>query len=398
MTSTVKQLVDGARGHQQSAEWVKAAELYQQALDQQPQSADAILGLAQLAFQLSQHSEAKRLCLHLLDLDPKHIDAWMLLGAIHEGEGQFSAALNDYQTLLTFEPDHGRAHLQLGRCLVLAGRTGEGLKHLIKATMLMPQSVDAHYALGLSYHVKEMPGPALKSFLKTIEVNPTFLDGYLTIADLLAENRRWADARKILQQAESLFPDSTLVLDKLAAIFLHTGDIEDAISCVQDQIEMEPNNLRPYLNLSMMAQLDHDWETALEISEKMVEHAPEHWESHYHLAAVLDVLDKVDSAKASYNKAMALDPDQWRPPNNLGYLLLGEQTQESYEASATLFRKAMKLAPEEEPTPRYNLALSLVNLGNHQEAIDLCLQSLSVVPHTHELYASLQQLHEMLVA
>ncbi len=396
MTESVEPLVVGARNHRNNEEWLRAASLYKKALTQQPQHTEALIGLAQLAFQLGQWQEARRLCLHILDLHPKHVEIWMLLSAVHEAENNLSAAIQDYQTILSFDPQQGRAQLQLGRCLVLTGPTNEGLKHLLKATSLLPQSVDAYYALGLCYHIKQMPGPSLKAFLHTIEINPTFLDGYLTIADLLAEQRRWADARKILQQAESLFPESTLVLDKLAAVFLQMGDVEDAISCVQDQIDLEPENLRPFLNLSMMAQLEQDWELALQVCQKMVEHAPERWEPHYHLGSVQDVLNQTVEAKQSYERAITLGPDVWRPYNNLGYLLLAEQTPEAFAEAAKAFEAAIQRSPKEEPAPRYNLALTKANLGDRDSAIALCVESLSNTLPSHDLYASLQELHDSL--
>lgn len=377
-------------------DYEQAAHLYVELATENPNSLASLSGLALTASGLGQHRDAERLALRALELDPKHVDMWLLLAGLHEAADELESAIQDYKACLAVDPNNAEAHLHMGRCLTLEGSHNEGLRHLRRATSLEPQSVNAHYALGLAYHANKMPGAALESFVRTIEVNPFFLDGYLTIADLLAENRRWAKARNILLQAESLFSDSTLVLDKLAAVFLRMGEVDEALKRVERQAEIEKDNIRPYLNLSTLAQLAEDWNIAWVAANALVEKAPEYWESHYHLGSVLDVLDQTDEAKTAYRKAIELAPEEWRPLNNLAYLLNDQQTPGSWSEAERLLEKAIELAPEDEPLPHYNLALSLVNLGKDTEALKQCLKILDFLSPEHSLWEEVKRLHQAL--
>lgn len=396
MTSETESMLVAANHHLEQSAWDQAAQSYLDILATSAQHLEALHGLARLAFRLEQWRESERLCLHILDLYPQHVETWLLLGSLHEAQDDLAAAVQDYEAILSFQPECVPALLHGGRCLVLRGETKTGLRYVRQATELAPHSVDAFYALGLCYHLLQMPGASLEAFLRTIEINPAFLDGYLTLADLLAENRRWSDAKKILLQAESLFPTSPLVLDKLAAVCLHLGDVDAAIAWVQRHTTLTPENLRPFLNLSTLAQLKGDWHTAQEVAQALVEYAPEHWESHYHLGSVLDVLHQPDAAKVSFRQAIALAPEQWKPYNNLAYLLNDEQNPQAWQEAADLLQQAVSLAPQEEALPRYNLVLSLINLHQQEAAREHCIQMLThLLPH-HDLFAAVQSLYAWL--
>lgn len=396
MTSQTETILNVAHQHMEQCAWNQAAESYTQVLAMQTDQVDALYGLAQLAFHLDQKRETERLCLHVLDLYPQHANTWLLLGSLHEAQDELDAAILDYEAILSFQPEHVAALLHLGRCLTLRGEANEGLRYLRQAAELAPNNIDVFYALGLCYHLLQMPGSALDAFAHTIAINPSFLDGYVTIADLLAENRRWLDAKKVLLQAESLFPSSSIVIDKLAAIFLQMGDVEEAMQRVRQQVLLEPDNLLPMLNLSTLAQLKGDWEVALQVTLQLVEIAPKRWESHYHLGSVLDVLNRVEPAKAAFRQAIALAPEQWKPYNNLAYLLNDEKNPASWQEAARLLEQAIALAPEQEPLPRYNLVLSLTNLKEEKTALQHCVHLLThMLPH-HDLFPQVQALYSWL--
>ena len=71
-------------------------------------------------------------------------------------------------------------------------------------------------------------------------------------------------------------------------------------------------------------------------------------------------------------------------------------TLEEETDSAILLQKAVKLAPVDEPLPRYNLALSLTNLGKETEALEHCVHILSTASPEHSLWHEVKRLHATL--
>ncbi len=392
MDEQTKQWLLEAEQHAARQEVEQAASTYQQVLQHAPTESKAILGLAKLARLLRQFDSAKLLVAQALEHTPTSAEAWLVKGSIAEAEEDMEAALAAYKQAVTLDGEHAQALLQYGRALAVSGRYEDSFKYLLKATQLAPEQVDAFYALGTSYFYGEEHGPALEAFLRTIELDPTFLDGYLTIADVLVACKRFGEAKKILQQAEALFPHATLVLEKLSAVYLCEGDIDTAMLYLQRQLHHEPEHLGAYLNLGALSRLRGDLQTAFKIGEHLVEHAPHRWEGHYHMGSIYEAAQKDDEAKACYRKAAKLAPRQWRPLNNLGYILNSEGGRRQWMEAEEVLCRACSLCPVDEPRPFYNLALTQFNLEKYAAAQESCRQLLQILPETHELRADTERL------
>lgn len=393
----IQELFKQGRELMEAADYAQAAIAFRDILALNADHEPSLVALARIATLYRRFEEARQFADRALELRPGSLNAWAIKGMIEEASGHQGKAIDAYRQATTLSPNNATTWFQLGRSLGGTNEYDEAIKALNTAIQLEPGLVEAHYALGICYQMAEQPGAALQSFTRTIELNPAFLDGYLTVADLLTRQRKFAFARKVLEQAEGLFPREPMVLEKKAAVAICEDELEEATELLTRQLKLDPDNLTTYLNLSAIAQLQGKLQTALDVSERLIERNPLRWEGHYHRATVLDMTDKVDEAMAGYRKAASLAPEseKWRPLNNLAYLLNAEQREASYQEAETLLREALTLAPTE-AQPLYNLALALAGQDKNDAAMKCCTQLLEMEGVPEEMKADAVRLRSAL--
>jgi NADP-dependent 3-hydroxy acid dehydrogenase YdfG/Flp pilus assembly protein TadD len=125
-----------------------------------------------LVEQTDDFGEATNQLTLLLEMQPNHADALFLLGELAEMRGDFLAAKTYYERLAAASPDHADGHFRLGT--VLAGhfpdKSAEALAHFQKAVQLNPAQAEAHYQIGLMTAETSSPETAEAAFRKTLEL------------------------------------------------------------------------------------------------------------------------------------------------------------------------------------------------------------------------------------
>src|ERR1035441_1507822 len=121
----------------------KAAEYFQQAIDADPNFAQAYHGLADshdlLLLSSRQDTEIKRKAAErALELDPNLTGARMILAGIKWGQWDFRGVEDELRQALVLNPNDGDAHTLLGRVLASMGRPDEGLREAQIAQQLDP--------------------------------------------------------------------------------------------------------------------------------------------------------------------------------------------------------------------------------------------------------------------
>ncbi len=94
----------------------------------------------------------------------------------------------------------------------------------------------------------------------------------------------------------------------------------------------------------------------------------------------------VKGAMTAYQEAIALEPDNWRPYNDLGVCLMNEGRRHLPDAVETL-HQARDRAPADEPGPSLNLALAYLRCGYRNEGVSLTEQIVRELSPDHPLHA-----------
>lgn len=124
----------------------RAQQQYELALKQDPNSRDALLGVAAVAVRQNQGQQAAATYLRLLELDPNDADA--LAGLIGLRQGDATQAELRLKTVLARNPEAGAVQFALGNLYARQGRWPEAQQAYFRAWSAVPGNAD--YAFNLA--------------------------------------------------------------------------------------------------------------------------------------------------------------------------------------------------------------------------------------------------------
>ena len=230
-------------GRRTTADHRKAVELFDAALDLDPDYANAEVGLAAATALLAGiaeppelYLEARRHAERALRLAPRTADAHAVLGLVAQNyDGDWARAEREYENALRIQPLHPTTHHWYGEMLALLGRFDEGIALLERASRLDPLSLairsdlaKAHYFAGHWEEAVEVGGDVL-----ALDDRHAWAWAWVAGAELALGQfeRAAASAEKFDLLERSHFSRATLAWARVCA-----GD-RDGAEAVRDELE-----------------------------------------------------------------------------------------------------------------------------------------------------------------
>lgn len=343
----------------------RAAELYRRAHDLDAgRSSLPTVGLARIAILLGRSADAAALLDRVLAEHPPSAEALTLRGVAGEAQGQLDACLATHRRAVALGPDFGPAWFNLGRVEARLHHWREAREALETASRLMPEHLDVQLALGIVTFRAGDLAEALRLLGGCLQRAPGKLDTYLTLAEVLVEAGQLALADDLLENASHRCVDRAEIPSMRAAVAIRQANGHAALSHARRQVELAPEDERAWLLLSALSLARLDVESAEEAVQRALELNPTNWRAHAQLGGIYETLRLRGPAQVAYRTAVALTDREWRPRNNLGTLLLEEGSPAAIREAQALLEQACALASEAERfVPRYNLALACWKLG-----------------------------------
>jgi TolB-like protein/Tfp pilus assembly protein PilF len=193
----------------------KSIELFQQAIEKDPNFALAFAGLAD-AYNFSNilgvsapkqtSPEAKAAATKAILLDPQLAEAHSALGQVKSHyDFDFPGAQTEFLKAIELNPNYANAHLlYAGGYLTPMGRHAEAIAEMKKALELDPLSLPLNNYMGNTYLYAGDYEKSLQQFQHTIDLDPTFPLAHFFFASLLVEMGRYEEAIKETQRGELL--------------------------------------------------------------------------------------------------------------------------------------------------------------------------------------------------
>ncbi|WP_200348108.1 XrtA/PEP-CTERM system TPR-repeat protein PrsT [Halochromatium glycolicum] len=306
-----------------------------QALELEPQAAEALLGLAWVEW-LNEDPEATRTQLRAaLDAEPTLDRAWELLGDVEREAGQLEAAEAAYTKALEttrqpFSPRFKRALTQLFQ------QDYEGADQDVQALQAQfEEHAAVSYMRGLIAFYQQRYEDARTELEETLSRDPNYLPAafYLGASHYALEN--WQQAENHLSRYARRVPESAEASRLLALTRLREGDSERAEQALHSVLEHNPED---QATLALMSNL--------------------------YLAQ-----GRADEALHHLRRVIAVEPESAGTRAQLGLALLQEGQREK---GFSELERAIQLAPEQESL-RLEVAMILERLRakEHQQALEL---------------------------
>jgi len=189
-----------------------SVELFQKAIENEPDSAERKESLAKVLYQLERYDEAEGYAQQALDLEPGNVEMYMVLYSIYVSSGQLDQAGETLRAAEQIAPGDPRILKQLA---YVASQSGD---------------VDA----------------AITAYEGLVEADPTNAENWVTLAGLYADNGQMDQSAAAYQKVVELDPEGApQVFFNLGALLMNKADrtpedSQKAIEAFRQAIKLDP--------------------------------------------------------------------------------------------------------------------------------------------------------------
>jgi len=325
----------------------KAAALYRQVLERNPNDADNHFNLS-LALARLNDREGEVRELHIaLALDPRMTRAYNRLGLCEEQQGHFDQAARDFQTVLQYDPGSTDAKVNLATAY---GKEGQ----FAQAEALLRDVLGEH---------------------------PDSLAAQLNLGLVLSSEKRWQEALVPLEAAAQLELKNPQPLTLIGIVYGKMGESSQSIEYLRKALALSPNSADAHLNLGIALADGFDLPGASEQFAAAEKLAPDSPIVHYNAGRV--AFDQGDATKArlELERACALVRDY---PSALTLLAQIEIREREFEGAIHHLSRVIQLQPQNTDAV-YLLGRALAGAGRKQEAMAAWQQGLQTSPEDTRL-------------
>ncbi|MCS6967899.1 MAG: tetratricopeptide repeat protein [Cytophagales bacterium] len=322
---------------------------------------------------------------HLVNDHPHYLS---LLAEIYQKLQRYAEAEKTYARLVALRPDEINYYYDWANTMLHQSKYKEAIRvydQLEKKIGLDPHLIQRKQSLYLEIN---QPEGALKEGKKLIEALPDEIESYLTQAELLLNLKRMEEARKLIAQAERLFPDDPRILLLSASLAKESGNQQEWLKNLEHAFEnpsLEAElrlRILTYLYEESLASKDAQLrQVALSLAEKTIQFYPDHPQLQSAYAAILLENGKLAEAKVFYQKAVQLNGDNYQAW--VGLIRIDVMTQ-NYKDLALHTEQALEYYPNNATFLLYNGTAHLVH-HRYDEAVEALEQSLLLAAGNREL-------------
>jgi tetratricopeptide (TPR) repeat protein len=347
--------VNQANEYLQAGEYQRAADLYREALAQNPGNARTYYDLALALDQLRKTAEEREALKKAVSLDPSL----------------------------------ARAHNQLGLLSLQSGQQAEAETELKAAIALDLGYAEAQNNLGVLYGQQGKNNEAEKLFRLATENNPQYMQAFINLGLILAGESRFSEAERTIRSAIKISPNNSQALTALAMVLTRMGRTEEGTSYFQQVIKLDPKSSGAHLNLGIAYADEFNLEGALAEFSEAVNLDPNSAPAHYNRGRVLLDLRRDLDAKPELETAVHLDRQYAEPWYLLGLI---EKASGNAAAAVQALQKSAELDPKN-PDTLFVLGQELLHNGDRAGAVAQWRKVIEMNPeHGEALYNLSRQL------
>jgi tetratricopeptide (TPR) repeat protein len=380
MTALNRALQHFRAGRSQQAE-----DVCRQAIQDDPDNADALHLMGVLVHQSGRSGEAVELLRKAVALSPGQAEFHYNLGVALQVLNRLDEAAASYQESLRLQPGRAEAHNNLGFAQLLRGRRDEALACFEQALRLNPDYAEAHSNRGEVLRLQGKLAEAAVCLEQALRLQPDFAEVHVRLGRTASAQGDSERARRCFEEALRLEPNRADVHNDLGLIFLRQGQLDRAEDCFQKALHCAPADVDALNNRGVVLRERGRLDEADTCFHQALRLKPDHAGAHNNLGRVCEDRGRLAEAAARFRLALCYDPDNAALHNNLANVLttLGKP-----DESLPHYRQAVRLQPVE-PVFHNNLANTLTLLGKPDEAEACCRQALRLRPDYADAFHNL---------
>ncbi len=358
-----------------------------------PKSANAMLGLAEIAFRRNRLEEAGSLIHQAVEIAPDSPHAQTSLGRYLRLTRQFDQAMEAFGKAAELDPNAVEPRLALGDLyLMVFGKPKQAVEAYQTAVAIDPNRAAAHYALGVAQFRLGEHTSAITELRKAATLEPENPLPHLELARIYLNLQKPTDALTSVGEALRIQPELAEAGLLRGDILLAQGEVAQAEAAYTQLAERHPKIASPRLRLAMLYQQLGRREEAIDSYRSAIALDSKLAPAYNNLAGLLgEQKQHLAEAEALAAKAVALAPHVAHFHDTLGWIY---RAQGKLNAAYQTLGKAARLAPND-PAIAFHWGTILAACGDRQEAIvqlERALKRSDRIPNATEAAALLNSL------
>jgi Flp pilus assembly protein TadD len=154
---------------------------------------------------------------------------------------------------------------------------------------------------------------AIATYERCIQENPRELRTYVLLGPLEESRGNWQKAQELYQKALKINPEYPLAANNLSYLLLeHGGDLGYAVSLAQTARTGMPDSPYTADTLGWAHYKLGTYDSAIRLFQEAARKTPQNATYQYHLGLAYAKDNKVELARASFQRALKLDPNSSR--------------------------------------------------------------------------------------
>jgi tetratricopeptide (TPR) repeat protein len=219
---------------------------FQEALRDDPSSAEALYGIGSVYLNQNQQAAARETFERVVKLAGNYPDtlpdAWNNLGVIDTREGRVDDSIPCFLEALRLNPHHQLSLDNLGNAYRSQKRWDEARKVLERALEVAPQDPEANYSLGMVFAQTDDTAKAYEYLQRALKGRPAYPEALNNLGVLYLVTQRRDQAVATFEQCIRLAPAFDQAYLNLAHVYALEGARDKARSLLLDLLKQHPDH------------------------------------------------------------------------------------------------------------------------------------------------------------
>lgn len=246
-------------------------------------------------------------------------------GYILQAAGHYDRAIVEFRQALAIHPDSAVQKTNLAAALTKAGQLAEAIELYESALAAQPLPPDTlnrlHFNYGLALVGLQRIRQAIEHFEKALAADPSHAAARYHLGASLVRAGRYDEAIGHLRTVAKLMPEKPEICFKLGMVLAHTGQDEEAAAWFRRVLENEPEHLSTMINLGAILARSGRPQDAVPHFQKAIELEPGDADAHYYLGVALGKTGLIAEAIQAFRQGLMADPNHREMANNLAWHL-----------------------------------------------------------------------------
>ncbi len=219
---------------------------FQQALRDDPSSAEALYGIGSVYLNQNNNAAAREIFERAVKLPANYPDtlpdAWNNLGVIATREGRVGDSVPCFLEALRLNPHHLLSLDNLGNAYRLQKRWDDARKVLERALQVAPQDPEANYSLGMVFAQTDDTAKAYEYLQRALKARPVYPEALNNLGVLYLVTQRRDQAVASFEQCIRVAPAFDQAYLNLARVYALEGARDKARSVLLDLLKQHPDH------------------------------------------------------------------------------------------------------------------------------------------------------------